>query len=67
MNNQPEPETFEHMLTVIMIQFGDARDQHRDGNIERGDKLENEAREYALSWFEEYRTKHGLKPTDNTI
>lgn len=41
-----EPETFEHMLTVVMIMVGD--DRERDD-----DKLWDEAFEYGISWHQE--------------
>jgi len=51
------PETFDHMLTVLMIMFGDARDAGNDNGDDsyiKQERLEKEAFEYARSWLEEH-------------
>lgn len=51
-------ETFEHMLTVIMIMFGDARESEFENVVVSetpgNEKLEREAFEYAESWLAPY-------------
>lgn len=54
-----EPETFEHMLTVVMIMAGD--DRERDD-----DTLWADAFEYGMSWFRERQEAvTGLIPPDH--
>ena len=56
VQNEGDTETFKHMLTVLMIMFGDAK-ECEDADRERSEKLTREAFEYAESWLEVFRAE----------
>jgi hypothetical protein len=70
---ETKPETFKHMITALMIMFGDSREaEFEHSSLVLSDKrdyhkMEDEAFNYAESWFAEHEALAAAAARDEQI